>query len=74
MAREDKNKRSTSDRGSKNQDNRSFTGNNNLQRSDRDKRHRRRADPNEPQTDTDVDRNHNFELRQELKPQDIPIW
>ena len=68
MAKEDKNKYALG-RGSSDQTNKSFTRSNKYQKSDHKKRPRRgrRSDPNEPQTDPDVDRNPSSEAEQELK-------
>ena len=69
MARGDKNKRSTSDRGNGDQSNKGFTQNSKQQKSNHNKRHkgRRRSDPNEPQADSEIDQNRDSEAVQELK-------
>jgi hypothetical protein len=70
MAKEDKNKH-TLDRGGSDQSNKDFTRSNKYQKSNHNERpgHGRRADPNEPQTDSNVDRNLSSEAEQELKQQ-----
>jgi len=68
MAKEDKKKYALG-RGSNDQSNKDFTGNNKYQKSNHNKRQTggRRSDPNEPQTDSDVDRNSSSEAERELK-------
>ena len=68
MAKEDK-KKYASGRGNSDQSNKDFTRNNKHQRSNHNKRQTggRRSDPNEPQTDPNVDHNPGSEAEQELK-------
>jgi len=68
MAKEDKNKYALG-HGSSDQSNKGFTRSDKYQKSSHNKKQRgsRRSDPNEPQTDSDVDRNSSSETEQELK-------